>query len=134
MLHYAIGKVRRDDGAIYILTQEGEAGCVVFGPYCVLSPGSYEVEFRIHPTEMTNDICCVVDVLRRGRTIAAEKDFTCSELIHRNGRVSIRFEVIERDTYEFRVLSTGRSALKVRYQRPVRTLPPPDQPNANDGA
>jgi hypothetical protein len=112
---------------IYVVTSEGESGCVVFGPYCVLPPGSYEVEFYVLPSEMSNNTCCVVDILRRGRTIAAEKDFTASELIYRNGLISVRFEVIKRDTYEFRVTSTGSSALTVRYQRPFRLISAQDQ-------
>ena len=127
MLLSAVGKVKRYDGAIYIVTSEGQSGCVVFGPYCVLSPGSYEVEFYIRPSEMNNSTCCVVDVLRRGRSIAAEKDFTAGELIHRNGLVLVRFEVVATDTYEFRVMSTGSSALTVRYQRPYRLISAQDQ-------
>ena len=34
----------------------------------------------------------------------------------------MRFEVIEKDTYEFRLTATGASALSVRYQRPVRLI------------
>ena len=73
LLHTAIGKVRRYDGAIYIVTEEGESGVVLYGPYSVLWPGSYEVEFYAMPQELSNELCCVVDVLRRGHSIAAEK-------------------------------------------------------------
>lgn len=125
MLHSAVGRIQQEDGVVYIVTNEGEAGCVVFGPYTELQPGSYEVEFNVLPQEMGNRTCCVVDVLRRARTIAAEKDFTASELVFRNGIIPVRFEVIETDIFEFRLTSTGVTGLKVRYQRPVRFVSPP---------
>jgi hypothetical protein len=125
LLHTAVGRIEQQDGVVYIVTNEGEAGCVVFGPYTELQPGSYEVEFHVMPQEMGNRTCCVVDVLRRARTIAAEKDFTASELVFRNGIIPVRFEVIEKDIFEFRLTSTGVTGLKVRYQRPVRFVSPP---------
>ena len=122
VLYHVIGKVERFDGVVCIVTDEGEAGCVLYGPYTVLWPGSYEVEFFAMPHDMGGQTCCVVDVLRRGRTIAAEKDFTAVELIHRNGLIPVRFEVVEKDTYEFRLTATGAAGLTVRYQRPLRLI------------
>ena len=124
VVFYVVGKVQRYDGVIYVVTTEQDVGCVLYGPYSVLDPGSYEVEFNVMPQDLGNTTCCVLDVLRRGRTIVAEKDFTATELIHRNGTVLVRFEVIERDTFEFRVSATGGAALTARYQRPVRLLSP----------
>jgi hypothetical protein len=127
LLYAAIGRVERYDGIICIVTKEGEAGCVLFGPYSVLTPGSYEVEFHAMPHELHNLTCCVVDVLRRGKTIVAEKDFTALELTHRNGFMPVRFEVVEKDIFEFRLTATGTAGLTARYNRPLRLISPLDQ-------
>ncbi len=124
MLHTFVGKIRKFDGTIYVVTDEGETGCVVYGPYRTLKPGSYEVEFFAMPQDINNRTCCVFDILRRGKSIVTEKDFTAAELIHRKGIVHIRFEVVRKDIYEFRVMATGGAALQVRYQRPFRLLAP----------
>ncbi len=125
MLQYSIGQLKQYDGEIYVVTSEGDAGCVLYGPYCTLWPGSYEVEFYAMPQELGTAMCCVVDVLRHGSTITAEKDFTATELVFRNGVIPVRFEVIETDTFEFRLTSTGQTGLKVRYRRPLRQLSAP---------
>lgn len=125
LLHSAIGQIEEIDGVVHLRTDEGESGCVLYGPYCSLEPGSYVVEFYAMPHEMDGRTCCVVDVLRRGRTVVAEKDFTADELVRRRGIIPVRFEVIEKDTFEFRLTSTGISALTVRYQRPVRLIASP---------
>ncbi|UDL96205.1 hypothetical protein LGH83_08505 [Lichenihabitans sp. PAMC28606] len=123
MLHSAIGQLEQIDGEDYLITNEGDEGYVLFGPYEVLDPGSYQVEFFAMPGEIDGSTCCVVDILRRGRTVAAEKDFTAADLIQRNGLIQLRFEVIARDSYEYRLMATGSSALRVRYHRPIRRLP-----------
>ena len=125
LLYSAVGTVQRYDGEIFLVTEVGAVGYVVYGPYAVLTPGSYEVEFYAMPQELDSRTCCIVDVLRRGATITAEKDFTATELVHRNGLVAVRFEVVEKDTFEFRLTATGNAALTVRYRRPVRLIPSP---------
>jgi hypothetical protein len=128
LLHTVVGTVTQIDGAVHVQTRDGEAGCVLYGPYRVLQPGSYEVVFHVLPHALDGRMCCVVDVLRRGRTIVAEKDFTADELLRRNGQIPMRFEVVETDTFEFRVHATGSAGLTVRYHRPVRLIsgPPAD--------
>lgn len=122
MLHSTIGAVETRDGEIVIVTSLGDAGCVVYGPYATLEPGNYEVEFHAMPHDLSEDMCCVVDVLRHGAAIVTERDFTARELIHRNGIARVRFEVLARDTFEFRLTATGKAALTVRYRRPLRTV------------
>ena len=122
MLHSTIGNVETRDGEIVIVTSVGDAGCVVYGPYSALEPGNYEVEFHVMPHDLSEEVCCVVDILRRGSSIVTERDFTGRELIHRNGVAKVRFEVVAHDTFEFRLTATGRAALTVRYKRPLRTV------------
>ena len=129
MIHSLIGHVEQRDGEIFVVTGEGDSGCVLFGPYMHLSPGSYEVEFFVLPAELDHDrTCCVVDVLRHGYAITVERDFSAGELVRRNGVVKLRFEVIASDTFEFRLLATGSVGLMARYRRklnPLVALPPP---------
>ena len=122
MIRSSVGKIKLINDEVCIVTQVGEAGCALYGPYISLEPGEYEVTFHVMPHGMAEHICCVVDVLRRGKTIVAEKDFSATDLAQRNGEVRVRFEVVLEDSYEFRVTSTGRGALTIQHHRPLRCL------------
>ena len=126
MIRSSVGKIKLINDEVCIVTQIGEAGCALYGPYISLEPGEYEVTFHVMPHGMAEHICCVVDVLRRGKTIVAEKDFSATDLAQRDGEVRVRFEVILEDTYEFRVTSTGRGALTIQHNRPLRRLARPE--------
>lgn len=122
MIRSSVGKIKLINDEVCIVTQVGESGCALYGPYISLEPGEYEVTFHVMPHGMAEHICCIVDVLRRGKTIVAEKDFSAIDLAHRDGEVRVRFEVVLEDTYEFRVTSTGRGGLTIQHNRPLRRL------------
>src|SRR5580692_11672303 len=56
------GVHRLIDGEDYISVAEGVTGCVIYGPYCMLSPGAYEVTFALKGPFVGEGHCGSVDV------------------------------------------------------------------------
>jgi len=42
---------RHADGEPYVKVPVGQSGCVMFGPYELLQPGSYEVTYMVSPSD-----------------------------------------------------------------------------------
>jgi FkbM family methyltransferase len=123
VIHSQIGKIRNIGGNIWIETSIGDTGCVVYGPYQILSMGVYTVEFDIVTGDnlVDDSICCIVDVVRDLKTVV-EKSISRSDLTTSNGKVSITFDVHNEGQFEFRVHATGAAALTVRHDRPVKLI------------
>ena len=123
MIHSQIGTFKNIGETVWIETSKGDAGCVVYGPYQILSMGTYTVEFEIVTGDniVDDSVCCIVDVVRDLKTVV-EKSISGSDLVTSNGKLSIPFDVHSEGRFEFRVHATGAAALTVRNDRPVKLI------------
>jgi hypothetical protein len=120
--HSAVGSVHRTDGQTFVLTKEGEAGCVLYGPYIELPPGKYAVAFQISPNPSSSPFfasnCGHVDVCAdTGKSILAHKSFSNYDLAETKGQITICFETAQPETVEFRVFANGHAPLKIMEDR-----------------
>ena len=107
-----------------IVTDRGQTGFVIFGPYDLYKAGRYYVTFEVLPsgddTGAPNDLVAVVDVAAdEGRTIVATSNVFRHRAVVRNGQVVLPFELKSPAKLEFRIQSTGRAKLTVDTARPV---------------
>ncbi|WP_116090595.1 FkbM family methyltransferase [Sphingomonas crusticola] len=119
MLNLLIGSRVQVDGGDYILTQEGVAGCALYGPYERLAPGNYTVEFSIAASggfvPHRDLVCAIVDVVAEQGKIEAAFDFVfASQLAAGEAKIVLPFTVHEAsDSFEYRVHVNGSVPLLV---------------------
>jgi len=120
----AAGVAKVTNGVEHIVTDRGQTGFVIFGPYDAYEAGRYYVTFDVLPADDglggPDDLVAVVDVsAAEGRMILATSNVFRQRAIAAGGRIVLPFDLAQRETLEFRVQSTGRSALSVSTERPV---------------
>ena len=128
MLNPALGTPDIVEGRSRLTTTKGRAGHAVYGPYELLEPGRYIVEFHLSlngPAPSDRDFCCaVLDVaIDAGNTILASKKILLSQL--RDGRASftLPFKLRAASRAEYRVAVNGKAALIIDQHRSVVRLP-----------
>ena len=112
------------EGVEHILTERGQTGFVLFGPYDEYEAGCYHVTFEVRPSRdeqgRPDDLVAVVDVAAaEGRVILATSNVFRHRAIERGGVITLRFELTQRERLEFRVQATGRAGLMIRSERLV---------------
>jgi FkbM family methyltransferase len=118
------GIVSTEEGRRYVEIQKNLVGCVVWGPYERLVPGSYSISFEIYPYEINSidEIVCRIDVAaKQGNEVLTKKDVFVGELLSSGNRLEIIFEVNENATLEYRVFGTNRH-VRVAYYRRARRI------------
>ena len=127
MYNAAISSPAERGGRRYIPTHMGVSGHAIYGPYELLEPSHYVVEFSLSAAEPqwldSDKICARVDVAAEfGSVILALQHVALRQL--RDGAISIRLrfhnEVAQH--LEFRVGVTGCIPLLIEEYRPVVRL------------
>jgi FkbM family methyltransferase len=130
MIHSAIGRVGVGEGGKKcILTEAGDIGFALFGPYVHLGPGDYSVIFDARiPTQhqegcRDDAICAYIEVTAaEGRLLFARRPLFASAL--KNGAThSLDFQVNHPNTLEFRIYATGASPLVIAADRSIVVSP-----------
>ena len=133
-----------DPGAIPLhgtpasMTEAGQCGIVLFGPFVEVQPGRYEVEFtvtarpgpppglvrRMAAGLLDRRITCVLDVaIHSGRTRLARRRLSVAAVrASPDGRFRLTFTMPEWTTCEFRVFAWGRIGLIIQPTRPCRLI------------
>lgn len=113
-----VGEVEERAGRSFVKTKRSEEGYAVFGPYENIGPGKYSVTFEIVPEEIGDgsEVCCVVDV-HNHPNILFRKELTANELQINKGIVEIEFINRAAGFGEYRVFTTGKTALSIAYDR-----------------
>lgn len=97
-----------------ITAKVGEIGYPLFGPYIDLPAGKYTAQFRLWADGISPISCGHVDVCRdAGHTIVAKKKFSPLTIKSNSGVLDLEFDVTAPGTFEFRVVSNGRSEFRV---------------------
>ncbi|MFK0162321.1 FkbM family methyltransferase [Rhizobium sp. NPDC090279] len=125
MFYSEIGQLEKVQGDERVSVKKGEVGWVLYGPYAILSPGRYVVEFHIEgdPSAPTEAVCCNVDVVAGfGARLLAQEQLTEADLRRSDKRVALQFDVDAEDVFEFRIASTGIGALAARAHRPLKRI------------
>lgn len=120
----ATGTMLVTEGGEHIVTDRGQTGFVIFGPYDAYEPGLYYVTFEVLPAGADigapDDLVAVVDVAAdEGRTILATSNVFRQRAVANGGRIVLPFELGRPAKLEFRVQSTGQAQLVVNSARPV---------------
>ncbi|WP_188699467.1 glycosyltransferase family 8 protein [Sphingomonas prati] len=121
--------VTAPNGHRELISETGDTGHLLYGPYELRLPGRYRVVFDLAATNSPfyrskDAICAVVDVVSDdGRTRHAERELRLSELSEGSGPVTLDFVVTEACHLEYRVATTGRAGLRVGGA--VRIVPLP---------
>ena len=129
MLNLALGTSSIEEGRSTILTGRGSAGHAVYGPYELLEPGRYVVEFNLEladagPSSGRDLKCAVLDVVANlGRQPIARKEVFVSSLLHGRTRFKLRFELTESSNVEYRVWVSGKASLLIDEYRRVSRVP-----------
>lgn len=115
------------DGVEHIVTERGQTGFVLFGPYDEYEAGRYHVTFEVLPSDDggdPSDLVAVVDIAAaEGRMILATGNVFRRRAIENGGTIVLPFELGQREKLEFRVQSTGRAGLSIRSERRVEEDP-----------
>jgi FkbM family methyltransferase len=125
LFYSEIGQLEKIHGDERVSAKKGEAGWVLYGPYAILSPGRYAVEFEIEgdPSTPPQAVCCSIDVATEfGTRLLAQKELTEADLRRSGKRVALEFDVDKEDVFEFRIASTGIGALAARAYRPLKRV------------
>ena len=120
------------------MTEAGQSGNVLFGPFLELRPGWYEVEFtvtvspstsfgwvhRIAAVLLDRRIACVLEVtIHSGQLRLAHRKLSVATLrATSDGRFRLRFEMPGWTVCEFRVFARGTVGLMVQPTRPCRLI------------
>lgn len=127
MLNENIGTIRNLRGREYIETEIGKSGHAVFGPYEILDPGSYAVEFKLSALDgdsvEPNTPVAALDVCGEfGTLIIAKQHLTAGDLSKGDGRFLLPFTLSKRMQVEYRVGVSGNAALAVDETRRLHRL------------
>ena len=116
-----IGALLNDNGELACVTKSGESGCVLYGPYVDLPPGSHTVTFRVSCTEKTipnNSPCGHLDICSdTGTAVLVERAFSPNDLTASGGKIDLPFTTATPGRYEFRVFTNGSVGLRVQENR-----------------
>ncbi len=95
-------------------------GCVLWGPYARVEPGSWTVRFQIDPSDYGDvgaDACQLDVATDDGRMILAKASVTVADLIDKNGEIELKFKIDQPCVLEYRLFSAGAAKLNVLYHR-----------------
>lgn len=116
-----IGDLLAENGKAVCVTKVGQAGCVLYGPYVELPPGSYSVAFRISCGGMeppTNTPCGHLDICSgTGVDVLMQRAFSPADVAAGGGELEVAFTINAPGRYEFRVFSNGTVSLRVEENR-----------------
>lgn len=111
------------NGEDYVYVSENINDCIIYGPYCQLIPGIYEVEFYVEGNFDGDKYLCHVDVYcNSSKKIIDKKDIKAKTAKENSGKITIQFSIDQEETYEFRLYSKGNFPFNVRYRRDVRLV------------
>lgn len=118
MLNLSLGAAVEFDGRAFIETFPGAQGHVIFGPYMLVEPGQYLVEFEIGladaPEPDHDRVGALIDVVAdHGQTIVAFDFVMLSRLGAEPQRVRLAFDLAESRQLEFRLCTLGHARLLV---------------------
>ena len=121
-------------GAKPILTEAGQRGFALVGPYRELRPGRYTVEFQVAAQQarfpllldrmmLGRRTACVLDVsIHGGRTVLARRTLTVAALRTGDGRHTLAFTMPEWTACEFRLFTSGATGLVIQPARRWRRV------------
>ncbi|MGT2443069.1 FkbM family methyltransferase [Ensifer adhaerens] len=97
-----------------ITAKVGEPGYAIYGPYIDLPAGKYAVQFRLAADGISPISCGHVDVCRDGgQTVIAKRKFSPLSIRTNSGVIEVPFETDAPGSYEFRVVTTGKSEFQI---------------------
>ena len=136
MLNLKVGSQVEIDGRTCIQTLEGAAGHAIYGPYEVVAPGTYAVQFEIafpQVREGLSGTCAVMDIATEsGTAILASHTADISKVGESFTAFYVTFKIDKPTALEYRVFTTGLAPLLIgAYCRPI---PLPEQEGADLGA
>ena len=123
-----LGKIGSLDGQSCLITERGQQGAVVYGPYERREPGRYRAIFQVGlagETQVLGDpVCAMLDVVANdGTSCLAEQRLLLSDLKTGLSASAIDFVVREPRVIEYRLHSTGQIGLNVSTNVQIETLP-----------
>ena len=119
MLNHKLGSSREIDGHSWMQTKRGHAGFALYGPYVMLQPGHYAVEFRLQPVEFArvpsgDPRCVALDVAGQGGAEQVAKRWIhASQLTQGRTRFVLPFELETAGRVEFRAWVNGELPLVI---------------------
>lgn len=121
-LHIRIGELYFRGEEPYVKVDEGQTGCVLYGPYENFPPNKYQVQFDVLTDEKfirDGRNFCSVDVTQNFGKIILNKAEVNSMSASQDGliRIVLPFEIDASAKLEFRFNSLGTHAFSVRYNR-----------------
>lgn len=119
-----LGTIQETAGRRALLAERGRSGCALWGPYKVLQPGRYAVEYGIGKgagsAAKGDPIVAVIDVARDGgNEVVAKREIRLSELTEEETRFHLMFELEAASTCEFRIFAEGGVPLVLQEARPL---------------
>ena len=129
MLNFDLGQLQGSDEDQVFVTERGQGGIAVYGPYVELPPGRYVAEFMISSDDdrsgdfYVDSIAAEVDVaIDNGTVILARSLVHASRFREGWAHVFQRFDVPRTATVEARVYATGRFRLTIKVNRIIRAI------------
>jgi FkbM family methyltransferase len=116
-----------EDGELWIRPVSGIPGCLVFGPYITLAPGSYSLFWNIRisgkaPLEFVENSILELDITAdNGHRVLFKRILNGKDLLESNGSVRVDFELndLAADRVEFRAFGTGADFFMINACRTV---------------
>ena len=117
LIHGTLGIVENHGGRSCLITQKGQRGAVVFGPYEDRSRDRYIVEFFVGLADeiapLGDAVCAKLEILTdSGSRLLAERRVLCSELTSGLTGFAISIDLGEAKKLEYRVETTGQVSLR----------------------
>jgi hypothetical protein len=127
MLNHQIGMLETFGPKKFILTEKGQAGIAVYGPYSEYGEGMYVVTFNLFMHELSvpheDAVVAIVEVTACcGQEVFAKSNVYASRLLAGRGRIALDFALTTKRQLEFRVHTTGRASLRIDQDRPVSKI------------
>lgn len=116
MLNPDMGKVARIGGHEFLVTEPNRIGHALYGPYAMVSPGRWVVEFVLCMADENSDptASITIDVAGdNGKTLVAIDFIAAADLTSKPRIIPLAFEIAEARILEFRVHIDGRAPLLV---------------------
>jgi FkbM family methyltransferase len=126
MLNPELGSTTEVNGEIYIQTEPGKVGHVVYGPYIHLAPGRYVVGFELSAAELPPQLpstCAIIDVVTDvGHTSIVSNVIKPADLASGKHHYHLEFTLAKTSEVEFRVHVDGQVPLRIAERRPLKKL------------
>jgi FkbM family methyltransferase len=129
MLNFDLGQIQGSDEDQVFVTERGQGGIAVYGPYVELPPGRYVAEFMISSDDdryndfYVDSIAAEVDVaIDNGTVVLARSLVHASRFRDGWAHVFQRFDLPRTATVEARVYATGRFRLNIKVDRIIRKI------------